>query len=175
MAEDEAAGARIAGRYAVFAAVVSAIIAAGPAYIIGQSQGDATTDFPKSPAIKLTQPEGPKIPFRNRLEGTVSELRAGESVWTFTAKAESPAMIFPFPGPCPVNNGRWTCHDADVGRQQSEGGNFIIWAVVVTDAQAARAVRVFRKGKGEAYIEESVSKEPPHIGDALDSKTFVRR
>jgi hypothetical protein len=175
MAGDEATGARIAGRYSVLAAAVSGIIALGGGYVLGRSQDDAATELPKSPTVKLTQPEGPKIRFRNRLEGTVSKLKAGESVWTFTAQAESPEAIFPFPGPCTVDNGRWTCQDAYVGTQQSKGRNFIIWAAVVTDAQAARAVRVFLKGKGKPYIEESVSKEPPHVGDALDSKTFVRR
>src|SRR3954468_10308791 len=93
-------------------ALLAAVVTGAATYFVGPTRGDTPKGLPDSPTIELKRPKGPTIPEKNRLEGTVSELRAGESVWAFTAAAEDQTQIYPLFGPCPVEKGEWVCPDA---------------------------------------------------------------
>jgi hypothetical protein len=141
---------------------------------LGQIQGESTKESPRPPAIELTRPEGPTIPLKNRLQGPVSNLRAGESVWTFFAETADPVRIYPMPGPCPVKDGQWMCPKVYIGEGR-DTRRYHVWAAVITDVEPARAVRAIRKYDPDAYVKEPLAKEPSHVGDALDHRIFLRR
>lgn len=126
------------------------------------------------PGDHAGKPEGPKIPEKNRLEGTVSALRPGEMVWAFTASAEDRTQIYPLFGPYPVKDGEWACPYSFIGEEEGEPvdkkSKHVIWVAVITDSEAAGAVQALGK-PSKPYI-ESAAQEPPHVEDAIDSEIF---
>jgi len=146
--------------------------------LVGPTRDETSKELSNSPTITLEKPEGPKIPEKNRLEGTVSALRGGEMVWAFTASAEDRTQIYPLFGPCPVKDGEWACPYSFIGEEEGEPvdkkSKHVIWVAVITDLQAASAVQALGK-QSERYIEESAAQEPPHVDDAIESKIFLRR
>jgi hypothetical protein len=121
--------------------VVAALIGAAAVYQFGPRQ--STTTAPPALGVIISPSNdstvGNPIP---ELSGRVSNLRPGEMVWTFNAPQSQGGAYYPNTGPCPVTGGVWTCHNIYLGPAATPqnprlgNGNYVIWAVIVSDSDA---------------------------------------
>jgi hypothetical protein len=124
------------------------------------------------PPVTLTMEESLEYTSPSTIQGHVSNLRPGMSVWTFNesfAKNDDvnpTAPIYANPGPCPVDSkGTWKCDSVYLGEgSKAVGHKFRIFAAVLSDDQAFQVVRgslVNTYHGGPAIRGEST--QPPHI------------
>jgi hypothetical protein len=81
------------------------------------------------------------------LSGTATGLKAGQEVWTFNQPSSDSSNYYPNSGPCPVDDrGIWKCTNIGIGAAAASigKGGYTIWAAVINDEDAFRAVNAAR-------------------------------
>ncbi len=156
---------------AVVGAVVGAVLGVALTAAL-DPRGDAE---PLATALNITShsSNGPTetVPDLVRLEGNVSHLRPGQTLWAFDTKADR-TNYYPHDGPCAVDQDaegeakRWTCPAFGIGRSKDVGEEFTLIVSAVDDGfvqdlvkrQSRRAVGEFEPLPGDVPgIKKSVN------------------
>jgi hypothetical protein len=101
------------------------------------------------PALaSIIPPVSGDISHRQSYSGHVENLRRGQLVWIFnqTVSGKGPSdRVCPGSGPCPVSFSQktWSCRDIYIGLP-SDARTFMIFAAVISDADAAQIVAKLR-------------------------------
>lgn len=172
--------ARLNHRGVVITAVlglVGVVITAIVSTQLARNDSDTTPAAP--PRLSISSVEWLDNFGRFKITGTVENLGDHQLIWTYNQpynrETGDPDVIFPNPGPCPVDRkGTFSCQLGFAGERDAQGQKFVFWAAIVTDEQAYDAATVESGQEGRhAYSNPT---EVPHVSgeETLDSFEEVR-
>jgi hypothetical protein len=127
------------------------------------------------PAINIKDPlGGDGISMTPVITGTVTNLGAGEVVWSFnepytTGKSQVPTgRVYPDAGPCQVDGLSFRCNLVFAGQPGDYCRQVQLWAAVVTINEANSDANIKAGVVGNTYISLREDQSPPHVANAID-------